>query len=137
MKHLPVILSIKPQWADLIYSGEKKIEWRKTRPSIHKIPLSLRYPFTVYLYETAPIKRVTGYFICNAIIRIFSDQALLFNNNLQGCISSEDLIKYIGKKSYLYAWEITDPTIFEHPLQLLDSPPQSWRYFYFNLEIKK
>lgn len=136
MKHLPVILSIKPKWADLIYSGQKKIEWRKSRPAIYRLPLSLRYPFTVYLYETAPIKRITGYFICNAITRIYTDQAILFNNEMQGCISSEDLIKYIGDKHQLYAWEITNPVIFNRPFQLYNRPPQSWQYFHFNLENK-
>lgn len=136
MRNKPVLLSIKPEWANLIYSGQKKLEWRKTRPSNYKIPLSLRYPFTVYLYETAPIKRITGYFICNAIIRIYSDQAILFNNEMQGCISSEDLIKYIGDKRQLYAWEITKSVKFNRPYQLYKRPPQSWQYFYFNLDTK-
>lgn len=28
-----IILSIKPKWAELIYSGKKTIEWRKSFPT--------------------------------------------------------------------------------------------------------
>lgn len=45
-----IILSIKPKWAELIYSGKKTIEWRKSFPKRENIEC-------VYLYETAPVKK--------------------------------------------------------------------------------
>ena len=48
-----VLLSIRPKWCELIASGEKTIEVRKTRP---KIPV----PFKCYIYCTKP-KMITKY----------------------------------------------------------------------------
>lgn len=40
-----VMISIKPQWCELIAKKEKTIEVRKTRPKI-------KTPFKCYIYET-------------------------------------------------------------------------------------
>lgn len=48
-----VLLSIRPKWCELIASGKKTIEMRKTRP---KIPV----PFKCYIYCTKP-KMITKY----------------------------------------------------------------------------
>lgn len=48
-----VLLSIRPKWCELIASGEKTVEVRKTRP---KIPV----PFKCYIYCTKP-KMITKY----------------------------------------------------------------------------
>ncbi len=48
-----VLLSIRPKWCELIASGKKTIEVRKTRP---KIPV----PFKCYIYCTKP-KMITKY----------------------------------------------------------------------------
>lgn len=48
-----VLLSIRPKWCELIASGEKTVEVRKTRP---KIPV----PFKCYIYCTKP-KIITKY----------------------------------------------------------------------------
>ena len=46
-----VVMSIHPEWAAKIYSWEKKIEWRKTKPRHYDSKMK------VYLYETAPVKK--------------------------------------------------------------------------------
>lgn len=48
-------MSIKPEWAKKIYSGEKIVEWRKIKLKNFSIENK------IFLYETAPIKKVTGY----------------------------------------------------------------------------
>ncbi len=40
-----VLISINPKWCELIASGKKTVEVRKTRPKIDT-------PFKVYIYET-------------------------------------------------------------------------------------
>ena len=45
------ILSIKPKYAELIYSGTKRWEFRKAPPPV---------PGWVYLYESAPVSKITG-----------------------------------------------------------------------------
>ncbi len=63
-----VMLSIQPKWCELIASGEKTIEVRKTKPSIGT-------PFKCYMYETqtkdyyavfheSTIGKVVGEFVC-------------------------------------------------------------------------
>src|SRR5574344_1981362 len=44
-----VLLSVRPQWCELIANGKKTIEVRKTRPK-------LETPFKCYIYCTAPKK---------------------------------------------------------------------------------
>ena len=48
---MDIILAIKPEWAAKIYSGEKIIEWRKTKPK------NFRDYNNVILYETTPVKK--------------------------------------------------------------------------------
>ena len=48
-----VLISIRPKWCDLIASGKKTIEVRKTRPKIET-------PFKCYIYCTKP-KMITKY----------------------------------------------------------------------------
>lgn len=34
---MDIIMSIREKWAQKIYSGEKKIEWRKSWPNFQKV----------------------------------------------------------------------------------------------------
>lgn len=51
-----ILLSIHPKWAAKIYADDKWIEWRKS------IPKQVKEGTKVYLYETAPMCKITGYF---------------------------------------------------------------------------
>ena len=56
-----VILSIRPSFCKMIFSGQKKYEYRKrvfTRSDVDK----------VYIYATKPICRIVGYFTIAAMI---------------------------------------------------------------------
>jgi predicted transcriptional regulator len=50
-----IILSIHPKWAKLIYEGKKTVEWRKTTPK------KADSQSVIFLYETAPVCKVTGW----------------------------------------------------------------------------
>lgn len=50
---MAVLLSVRPKWCELIASGKKTVEIRKTRPKIET-------PFKCYLYCTKP-KMITKY----------------------------------------------------------------------------
>jgi len=53
LKNKAVLISIRPEWCDLIVRGKKTIEVRKTRPK-------LETPFTAYIYCTkAPQQLIT------------------------------------------------------------------------------
>ena len=46
-----VLISIQPKWCELIASGKKTVEVRKTRPKLES-------PFKVYIYQTKAQKRL-------------------------------------------------------------------------------
>lgn len=129
-----IILSIKPKWAELIYSGKKTIEWRKSYPTRDNIEL-------VYLYETAPVKKVTGFFKYNYYYSLVfgvtkdgkpADGAQVLID--RGCVSLDDLKKYAGNTKELFGWKIKNPQKYKEPLDLSffnferERPPQSWCY---------
>ena len=126
-----IILSIKPKWAELIYSGKKTIEWRKSFPTRENIEC-------VYLYETAPVKRVTGFFLWDGFETLnFSIVSYLLIDPPEGiidagCVPLEDLKKYKGDRFNLFGWKIKNPQKYKEPLPLsffhFERPPQSWCY---------
>ena len=137
-----IILSIKPKWARQIYEGEKTIEWRKIVPSC-LFPIHLSHEkLTVYLYETTPVKKVTGYFICNGVARVNFSEPPFEGAEIcdeakkiikEGCIPLEDLKKYKGEKSVLYGMKVFYPHKFTFkPMEItqfnIKRAPQNWCY---------
>lgn len=64
MNDSSVLASIHPKWCKMIFSGEKQVEVRKTKPK-------LKTPFKLYIYCTLPDKRFQT--ICGCMI-INSDE---------------------------------------------------------------
>lgn len=137
-----IILSIHQKWAKLIYEGKKTIEWRKVIPSC-LLPLHLDHkPMRVYLYETAPVKKVTGYFITKSVVRLEMSEPPWENAEIhpaaekvinEGCVPLDDLKKYAGKKAVVYGLKVMYCSkFFKGPKQLEDfglkRAPQSWQY---------
>lgn len=137
-----IILSIKPKWAEKIYSGEKTIEWRKGEPK-----LARNNGATVYIYETAPVSKITGFFelskdrfaaptfhlVCYK--KIESEEKLCSYDKkiiAKGCVPFNDLVKYQGKNQWVIGWQIHNLGKFPIPMKLeefgLKRPPQSWQY---------
>ena len=140
-----VLISIQPKWCELIASGKKTVEVRKTKPK-------LGTPFKVYIYQTKHREhngptysdgKVIGEFVCNAIIS-HCEMANADLAEIQGRIKREKLLEYANGKE-LYGWHISDLVIYEKPRSLgeirglrktkfgmepvtLTRPPQSWCY---------
>ena len=136
-----VLISIQPKWCELIASGKKTVEVRKTKPK-------LETPFKVYIYCTngdslnylrlsyfdnyqkfwvdnkdfgANVARangkVIGEFVCDRFIESF------LNNNdgwfvEKGCLTQEEIDEYQGDKPILYGWHISDLVIYDKPKEL-------------------
>ena len=127
---MDIIMSIHPKWAELIYEGKKTIEWRKTCPKggLDK----------VFLYETAPVKKVTGYFYCVRIEGISltdKDAKFLRKDYVEsaGCVPMERLKKYQGHSKYIVGLKIGKVVKFTDDKRDLDDfnvkrAPQSWQY---------
>lgn len=121
-----VMISIKPKWCELIASGEKTIEVRKTMPK-------LETPFKCYIYCTKEFYnsdympkngRVIGEFICNGIYDFRADDDYAYGIYdidddlvLRTCLENGKLWDY-GKGKPLYGWNISDLKIYDKPKEL-------------------
>ena len=126
-----VLISIQPKWCELIASGQKTIEVRKTRPKIET-------PFTVYVYMTKHkwifkllpflknrFAKVIGEFVCDRIRQIditvgIGDKeypVLCGGDITASCFSYEEFEKY-GKGKTIYGWHISDLKIYDKPKEL-------------------
>jgi predicted transcriptional regulator len=128
---LSVLISINPGWCQLIESGKKKIEVRKTRPKHSDI-------FKVYIYETKTSGyipqfldtskydvstgrgAVIGEFFCNRVVPIkveysnpkspIADAVFPFTE-----MTDREIINYLGNGKTGYGWNITGLKIYDCP----------------------
>lgn len=127
-----ILLSIHPEWAQRIFSGLKILEWRKSVPKFDGT-------IKVYMYETSPIQKITGYFEIveeECFVQIEDPLHCDSTNIVFGQVTREDLANYKGNSKYLYGWRIHAPQKFKNPKTLADfglkRPPQSWQYVEVN-----
>ncbi len=134
-----VIISIKPKWCDLIMSGVKIDEIRKTKPDTSHGPLR------VFIYKTNR-GRIVGEFTLRTCryIQAWKDndgEKHLGNTiGLRHCIDDEELFDYLYKdpkpgKPFPggWAWRIEDLIVYEEVKRPdwflgIKRPPQSWQY---------
>lgn len=129
-----ILLSIKPKYAKLIYEGKKTIEYRKDFPKF------INWRSKIFLYETAPVKRVTGYVYFNELKKYWLNTSHdtppyhLRGVFMRGCVSWCFLQKY-GGGGKICAWEICGPKKLNYKddgnlKYFTDNgkAPQSWQY---------
>ncbi len=119
-----VLISIQPKWCELIASGKKTIEVRKTRPK-------LKTPFKCYIYQTKKRElngptysdgKVIGEFVCDSI-RCFDVPYPAYQNHMdksipeQSCLTYDQLHRYAYHDA-LYGWHISDLVIYDEPKKL-------------------
>lgn len=141
-----VLISIKPKWCELIASGKKTVEVRKTKPS-------LKPPFKVYIYctndrndlwvlrerfrkfygdkiasmcnakdvggATKVNGKVIGEFTCNLItpIAYTTDGFADVVDCRTACMIPLGFLEY-GKGDVLYGWHISDLKVYDKPREL-------------------
>ena len=127
-----VLISIQPKWCELIASGKKTVEVRKTKP---KLPT----PFKCYIYESSGNHRVGNEnfnvylkgkgrnkviveFVCNEIecftTDYRADKEQTDRISVQSCLTWGDLMEYEVNSPCLYAWHISDLVIYDKPKEL-------------------
>lgn len=135
-----ILISINPKWCELIASGEKTIEVRKTRPKIET-------PFRCYIYETKARSdmptfvdedghvlytgrgQVIGEFVCDNVEVLFDTNGNPENymtdilpSILQKTeLSYDEFGAYVGSradKNSIYGWHISDLKIYYKPREL-------------------
>lgn len=129
-----VMISIKPQWCELIAKKQKTIEVRKTRPKI-------KTPFKCYIYETKGLYRgsggclfqglgkVIGEFVCDYIEEYSSVQGKIkdcteYQISLQKLCEDIHLsiheFCFYGNGKPLYGWHISELVIYNEPKNLYE-----------------
>lgn len=124
-----VLLSIKPNYAKAIINGSKQYEFRK---SIFR-KKSVR---TVYMYSTAPVKRIVGLFIVKKIIEDHPKQLWDELKDVSG-LDDTEFFGYFRESSKGFAIEIGSVQEFNkavNPADIIPNfvPPQSFCYFDFD-----
>jgi len=123
------LMSIKPKWAKELYSGKKTVEFRKSSPPVGSL---------VFLYESAPVRAVTGVFIVSAILSSHASHVWYATKALKcvwksGTVKRDDLFDYAGgANGKCRAILAEDPWRFpETEWVKLEKfavrPPQSWQ----------
>lgn len=127
-----VLISIRPKWCELIASGKKTIEVRKTKPKL--LP-----PFKCYIYCTKPSfphedflvfdvgtnkakafyggGKVIGEFICDWCDPFKPCHADFSELSLGSLVTPSGLYEYAKCKT-LYGWHITDLKLYAEPREI-------------------
>jgi hypothetical protein len=142
-----VLISIQPKWCELIASGEKTIEVRKTKPK-------LETPFKVCIYETQGRTetpwidedghtifkgrgQVIGEFVCDKVYDLkllpkeyYGKPAGTYEQFIceNSCLSFDD-IKAYGKGTSIYGWHISDLKIYDKPRELGEFRSYNVRFY--------
>ena len=121
---MKVLLSIKPEYADRIFNGTKKYEYRKTIFKRQDID-------SVVVYSSSPVQKVIGEFSFESIIQNTPADLWQSTKDYAG-ISEERFSEYFGTKSHGYAIKIASCFLYDSPKELKEvcdfSPPQSFAY---------
>lgn len=123
------LMSIKPKWAKELYSGKKTVEFRKSSPAVGSF---------VFLYESAPVKAVTGVFMVEAVFASTASHVWYATKALKriwrpGSVDRDFLFEYCGGAARkCCAILALDPRRFpETEWVKLEKyavrPPQSWQ----------
>ena len=138
-----VLISINPKWCELIASGKKTVEVRKTKPKI-------KTPFKVYIYETRaqcdrPIMldfgaldfhgrgQVIGEFVCDCVFIMWDGYA---GNQGDDCLTFDEREKYLQGKGG-YGWHISNLVIYDNPKYLTEFKKINRECWYADLGLAK
>ena len=126
-----VLISIKPEWCELIADGRKTVEVRKTRPK-------LETPFKCYIYETQGLYKgsggclfngrgkIIGEFVCDDInttdVVYGNEEVGWYVNNMHAVkgsgLDEYDVLCYCPKEATIYGWHISDLVIYDRAKEL-------------------
>lgn len=121
---MKVLLSIKPCFAEKIFDGSKKFEFR--RCIFKNVHIK-----TILVYASSPTQKVIGEFEIERILN--QDLPALWEETKEHAgIDEEYFYKYFGDKQQGYAIKIKKTKKYKNPLCLKEhfklTPPQSFSY---------
>ncbi len=122
-----VMISVRPEWCELIASRIKTVDLRKTKPKLEP-------PFKCYLYETKAnnhyktfhektMGKVIGEFICDKMFPVSitckdSECKTALREFPFICLTDKHIIEYLGNGCTGYGWHISNLTMYAEPKEL-------------------
>ena len=124
----PLIISLKPCYADLLFEGLKRVELRRRIAS----QISNR---DVYIYVSSPIRELRGGFRVGQVWEGSPDAVWCMVSEL-ATIDRQEFDAYFRGQNVAYALEVTNVWQYQSPVSLSwlrkrfedFVVPQSWRY---------
>lgn len=123
-----LLISIRPEHAKKIFTGEKTVELRRVRPKVSSGD-------TVLVYVSSPTKALIGGFEVDKVIE--SNPAGLWEQvNKNACLTEDEFCSYYAGTNKAFGIFIKQSWHFDTPLALSNlkekwtnfHPPQSYRY---------
>jgi predicted transcriptional regulator len=121
---MTVLLSIKPEFAEKIFDGTKKYEFRKAifkRTDVRRI----------LVYASSPVQKVIGEFQIEGILNDDVDK-IWEETHLQSGISRDFYEMYFGNRVKAYAIKVGEVIRYQNAKDLSEYdllvPPQSFAY---------
>lgn len=123
-----MIISVKPEYAFKIISGEKTIELRR------KFPTDGVVGGLALIYASGPTQEIIGYTVINDVRKLSVDK-LWKACSRQACVSKDFFYSYFNGIDEGYALTLGQPIKLAQPINIkrleedfLLSAPQSFRY---------
>lgn len=127
---LNAVISLKPQYAELIVSGEKTVEYRKTYMAAR--------PEAFVIWVTRPVSRIIGEVPVTGCI-IGTPDEVWEKTKDRGGISREAYDAYFAGRRSAYAYELGEFRAFERELTLgrlgFARPPQAFAYIWHTTDM--
>lgn len=126
MESRTALISIHPEYAEKIFAGEKKFEFRRRWTN--------RSVGTLFIYATAPVQRIVGFAKIARVTQGTPTQLWRLTQQVNGGISKSKLFAYFGSSKTGVAIELSKVTPMPSgidPRLCLGRgfrPPQSFRY---------
>ncbi len=122
---MKVVLSIKPEFANKIFDGTKKFEFRKAIFKNENIK-------SVLVYSSSPVQKVIGEFQIGEIIKHDLETLWHLTKEFSG-ITEQYFYEYFADREAGFAIQIKNTTKFKTPKCLREdynlTPPQSFAYW--------
>ncbi len=120
-----VLLSIKPEYANKIFSGEKKFEFRK------RVFKNLEVQ-TVVVYSTMPVGRIIGEFSIKHIHQDSPESIWDKTKRFSG-VDESFFNEYYNGRDLAFAIEVDKPVLYKEPINPKEeyanfTAPQSFMY---------
>lgn len=121
---MKVLLSIKPEFAEKIFDGTKKYEFRRSVFKNKNVK-------TVVVYASSPVQQVIGEFEIETILNLNLQELWNLTKDYSG-ITENYFFDYFTNKEEGYAIKIKRAKKYSRALSLQDdfnaTPPQSFMY---------